>query len=409
MTPRTTPPPLPGSAARTTPPPLPRLEPVVAAPPPRSHGRSLIKRALLGVALLFTLTMGGAWLMYASIDPIEEAEAAPELGRRPLHTVKSWGYQLQGVDLAAVAQSPVDLLVVDETVEASRRSAGSSNRPLAADLKQKPDGSRRLVVSYLSIGEAEDYRPYWQSSWIAADAGQTPAASRGRPPALVMASAGSTANPPQITSARVTLGDGASTQGPRKPSTSAPSWLGQENPEWRGNYWVRYWDPQWQHHIYGQAGAALDRIISAGFDGVYLDRADAYSHWANERPTSQADMIRLIADLAAYARRKKPGFVVILQNAEELLANSELRGTLDAVAKEDLFYGVDGAGLPNGLTDVTSSLRYLRQARRDGMPILVVEYIDEPVKIQDTARRIRDERFVPFFAPRALNALGTSG
>ena len=30
-------------------------------------------------------------------------------------------------------------------------------------LKQKKNGGKRLVISYMSIGEAEDYRYYWQS------------------------------------------------------------------------------------------------------------------------------------------------------------------------------------------------------------------------------------------------------
>ncbi len=32
-------------------------------------------------------------------------------------------------------------------------------------LKTKANGGKRLVVAYMSIGEAEDYRWYWQSAW----------------------------------------------------------------------------------------------------------------------------------------------------------------------------------------------------------------------------------------------------
>ena len=32
-------------------------------------------------------------------------------------------------------------------------------------LKQKANGGKRLVICYMSIGEAEDYRYYWQSEW----------------------------------------------------------------------------------------------------------------------------------------------------------------------------------------------------------------------------------------------------
>jgi len=45
---------------------------------------------------------------------------------------------------------------------------------------------------------------------------------------------------------------------------------------------VRYWDPRWQAVIYGSASAHLDRILAAGFDGVYLDIIDAYQYYENK-------------------------------------------------------------------------------------------------------------------------------
>lgn len=96
-----------------------------------------------------------------------------------------------------------------------------------ARLKTKANGGQRLVLAYLSVGEAEDYRYYWQSSWT-----QTP-----------------------------------------------PSWLEPENPNWPGNFKVQYWHPQWQSLLLGSPNAYLDRIISAGFDGTYLDLIDAYYYF----------------------------------------------------------------------------------------------------------------------------------
>ena len=32
-------------------------------------------------------------------------------------------------------------------------------------LKTKPQGGKRLVLAYMSIGEAADYRPYWKNEW----------------------------------------------------------------------------------------------------------------------------------------------------------------------------------------------------------------------------------------------------
>lgn len=111
----------------------------------------------------------------------------------------------------------IDLFCCGEQLDAAR----------VQELQTKPGGGRRLVLCYMSIGEAEDYRWYWQPEW----------------------------------------------------ESDPPSWLGPENPDWPGNYLVRYWYPEWQEIIFGSADSYLDRILSAGFDGVYLDRVDAYEEY----------------------------------------------------------------------------------------------------------------------------------
>jgi cysteinyl-tRNA synthetase len=166
--------------------------------------------------------------------------------------------------------------------------------------------------------------------------------------------------------------------------------------------------PDWKSLVLGQPEAALDRIIAAGFDGVYLDRADVHSLWRHEQPSAKADMIDLISEIASYARQKKPGFLVMMQNAEELLANERLRRALDGVAKEDLLYGVEGEGRENTANEVQSSLRYLRQARGDGLPVMVVEYLGDGALIEAARQRIAAEGFVAYFGPRSLNSLAQS-
>ncbi|HDP34189.1 MAG TPA: hypothetical protein ENN29_03660 [Candidatus Hydrogenedentes bacterium] len=115
-----------------------------------------------------------------------------------------------------------DLFVIDAFYEENMLTADE-----VARLQTKPNGARRLVVAYMSIGEAEAYRYYWRDEW--------------RP--------------------------------------GNPDWLERENPDWAGNYKVRYWAPEWQSIIYGGADAYLDRIIAAGFDGAYLDLIDAYEYF----------------------------------------------------------------------------------------------------------------------------------
>jgi len=122
----------------------------------------------------------------------------------------------------AVTATNYDALVMDLFFNDEEFSASEINA-----LKQKANGGTRLVICYMSIGEAEDYRYYWQSSW----------------------------------------------------SNNTPSWLDEENPNWEGNYKVRYWEQDWKNVIYGNDASYLKKILDAEFDGVYLDIIDAFEYY----------------------------------------------------------------------------------------------------------------------------------
>ncbi len=358
----------------------------------RRHG--IWQRALAGIALLAVTTIGGALLMHASIEPVAEAAATAISKNELLANVRTWGYQLQELDPAQASRSGLDLIVVDEALNGERRLDRRAES--LKSLKRKPDGSRRLVLAYLSIGEAEEYRGYWNKGWVAPGAqpamGQT-ATDRAAGLASTPAHAA-----PSLSRRALPI---------RTPSPAAPVWLGDENPDWRGNFNVRFWQPSWQAMLLGSPDAALDRIIAAGFDGVYVDRADAYTLWQTERDTVREDMIQLIERLGRYARDQQPDFLVVMQNAEELLGHKRTRAALSAVAKEDLFFGITAPEQANGDDDIASSLRLLKKARNDGLPVLVVEYLATDAKIAEARQRIEREGFLPYFAPRPLHQLNT--
>jgi cysteinyl-tRNA synthetase len=125
----------------------------------------------------------------------------------------------------AVSATNYDLIVMDCFFNDSEYTV-----PEIAQLKTKQNGGKRLVVSYMSIGEAEDYRYYWQDGW----------------------------------------------------SAHPPEWLEKENPDWEGNYKVKYWHEEWQEIICGTNSSYLKRILDAGFDGVYLDIIDAFEYFEEQ-------------------------------------------------------------------------------------------------------------------------------
>jgi cysteinyl-tRNA synthetase len=275
--------------------------------------------------------------------------------RRRLSTVHNWGYWLSSFELEGIVDAPHDLMVVDSEMSANRTFVREHTPDEVARMKRRPDGSPRVLLAYLSIGEAERYRPYWRPDWY--------------------------------------------------DPLAKPVWLGQENRRWVGNFAVQYWHPDWQHLIFGTPESYLDRIIAHGFDGVYLDRADAFFEWKRLQPSARTDMATFIARLASYARQQNPQFLIVMQNAEELLEDTTVLNAIDGIAKEDLLFGVRRAEEPNKPNDVAWSIELLQTAQRTGRRVLVVEYLKDPVKMMAATTRILEEGFVPYFAPRRLNCL----
>ncbi len=307
-----------------------------------SQNRSPISVAFTALGLLALCVAGWSWR-----DVPGDAWAYWS-GQRPLSHIKSWHYQLDKVDIATLSARDVDLLVTDYA-----RAGGKV--PLTPDdvakLKVKPNGQRRTVISYLSIGEAEEFRFYWDEAW----------------------------------------------------KTKKPGWLERENCAWPRAWMVRFWEPGWRDLIVRGPESYLKRIIAAGFDGVYLDRIDMWEHTQALNPTARAAMIDFVAELSATARAIKPGFVIIGQNAEDLLEDRRYRRTVDAVAKEELFYSRAGTGERNNEADIASSLRHLNQLRWQWKPILPVEYLQKADEIRRLDQEARSQGLVPVFPTRALD------
>ncbi|WP_028974303.1 endo alpha-1,4 polygalactosaminidase [Spirochaeta cellobiosiphila] len=142
-----------------------------------------------------------------------------------LNPTENSAFTSKSVFLDALANTNYDVIIMDLFYDGSQDTELSASE--INSLKTKANGGKRLVIAYMSIGEAEDYRYYWKSSW----------------------------------------------------SSRSPLWLDKENPDWKGNYKVRYWSQDWQSIIYGDSDAYLDKILAASFDGVYLDIIDAYEHF----------------------------------------------------------------------------------------------------------------------------------
>ena len=139
-----------------------------------------------------------------------------------LYLINPDNYNSKTEFINAVIATNYDLLIMDLYYEGTTFSSDEINQ-----LRAKANGANRLVICYMSIGEAEDYRYYWENEW----------------------------------------------------NNNRPDWLDTENPDWAGNFKVKYWDPDWQNIIYGHDNSYLKMILDANFDGVYLDIIDAFEFY----------------------------------------------------------------------------------------------------------------------------------
>ncbi|NQT62144.1 MAG: endo alpha-1,4 polygalactosaminidase [Candidatus Marinimicrobia bacterium] len=140
-----------------------------------------------------------------------------------LYLLNPEGFNSKDQFLQDLRMTNYDVIILDLYFQGSIELTSTD----IVSLKTKSDGGSRLIIAYMSIGEAEDYRFYWKSSW----------------------------------------------------NNDPPSWLEEENPLWAGNYKVRYWEAEWQKLIYGEDYSYLTKILTAGFDGAYLDIIDAFEYF----------------------------------------------------------------------------------------------------------------------------------
>jgi cysteinyl-tRNA synthetase len=280
-----------------------------------------------------------------------------------LYSVNDFVYQLQNIDLAAIGNTKFDLVIIDYSKDGSDEKRFTAEQINA--LKHSPGGPK-IVLAYMSIGEAENYRWYWNNKWDADNDGN--------------------------------------------PDPGAPSWLGSSNPEWPGNYKVKYWESGWQSIIYGSSTSYIDKIIEAGFDGVYLDIIDAYEYWGPggesglNRETAEQELVDFVKNIANYAHvtKGKTNFLIFPQNGEGLSTHSDYLQAVNGIGKEDTWYNGNTPQPSSYTNKVIANLDVFKQV---GKLVLVIDYVTQQNLIDDFYSKAIAKGYVPCATVRALDKL----
>ena len=301
---------------------------------------------------------------------------SPQEARRlNLRRVGSWAYQLQGLEeegaIDALADSDYDLIVT-EPVRSAKGAEGFDTAGMVARLHQEG----KLVLAYLDVGEAEDYRTYWGDDWIAPSADQP-----GEPDFLL------TVDP-----------DG-----------------------WSGNYPVAFWDERWKDIVIRDEDSLIDMVLDDGFDGVYLDWIEAYQ---DENVAAAAarlgidpaqEMVAFVQEIAEHGRGRSQSFLVIPQNAAELAREvPQYLEVIDGLGQEDLSFGGEADtewGDPTSGDIATSpdEQEYLLELfdlyLGAGLPIFCIDYALKQPNVQAAYAEARDADCLGYVTQTPLSRL----
>ena len=227
-----------------------------------------------------------------------------EGGKLPrLEDVEQWLYLID-VNLDEetawdIEESSYDMVVIDFIIS----EENNTDYPMAEVIESWHQAEYpKLVIAYIDIGQAEDFRTYWQEGWEVGD----------------------------------------------------PEWIVGEDPDgWVGNYPVAFWYDDYREIWLGEDGY-MQEILEVGFDGIYLDWVEAYSdtyviEMAEREGVDPVDeIVWWVTDLGDYGRNRKDDFVVIAQNAAELVEVEGYVDVIDAISQEQVWFDGGADNEPPG-------------------------------------------------------------
>ncbi len=149
----------------------------------------------------------------------------PSQAKNYLYLISTDNFSTKQEMIDTIKATNYDIILIDLFFQGTELTPSD-----IAQLKTKPGGQQRLVISYISIGSAEKFRYYWQPDW----------------------------------------------------KQNHPSWIKKPYSGYDDEFWIEFWHSEWKNLIYGNDNSYIKKIINAGFDGAYLDNVEAYYFLYND-------------------------------------------------------------------------------------------------------------------------------
>ena len=279
-------------------------------------------------------------VLFAAAEPLN----AESVTRRDLSGVRRWA-AFYGHILSRKAWDSLDLAVVDPDGFVVPKSSGS-----ASDL----NSIRRISAAYVSVGEADDRRPFW--------------------------------------------GD-----------IQDEKYIIEPNPDWPSAHRVDIRDLKWRKLIVDKV---VSNALAQGYDGVMLDTIDTAQYFESSAPARFAGSMAAAVSLVKELRTRYPSMVLLVNNGLPLL--DEIGEAIDGVMVEDLYTFC----LPQSAECVKTKKQIMREKEevllafkeKTKKPVFVFIYIELLKRDGRLARwavkRARKLGFVPYLSGASLELLG---
>ena len=233
--------------------------------------------------------------------------------------------------------APYSLLVLD-----------SHYHPALETLKNQ----KKLLLGYLSLGEVEKNRPYYQE-------------------------------------------------------VRAEGILLMENQNWKGSYFVDVRDPRWLRRVLEEL---IPAILHQGFDGLFLDTLDNPGHLERTNPTAYKGMTQGAVNLLLAIRTHYPNLPIMLNRGYDLYDQGG--GYVDMVLGESVYGDYDFATktyrlVPKALYQEQLRILKAAQKRYPRLQVYTLDYWDP--KDSEGIKRIYQEQrnngFFPYVSTIALDKI----
>lgn len=136
-----------------------------------------------------------------------------------LYLINSDKFETKELFIKSIEKTNFDLVLIDMFYHTFPLKKEDLKR-----IQYKKNGGKRILISYINIGAAENWRDYWQPDW----------------------------------------------------KFGSPSWLKKKYVGYDDEIVVEFWNPTWKKIIFGNDASYVKKIIDSGFDGMYLDNVEAY-------------------------------------------------------------------------------------------------------------------------------------